>query len=35
MTTLIGEADAKLLLAILKVSDVKPDFDAVAKQAST
>ncbi|KAL9137930.1 MAG: hypothetical protein Q9175_000840 [Cornicularia normoerica] len=29
-----GEADAKLLLAILKVSDVKPDFDAVAKQAS-
>ena len=28
-----GEADAKLLLAILKVSDVKPDFEAVAQQA--
>lgn len=30
-----GEADAKLLLAILKVSDVKPDFEAVAQQLTT
>lgn len=32
--TLTGDADAKLLIAILKVSDVKPDFEAVAGQAS-
>ncbi|KAF6238677.1 hypothetical protein HO173_003183 [Letharia columbiana] len=30
-----GDADAKLLLTILKVSDVKPDFEAVAQQAIT
>ena len=29
-----GDAHAKLLLAILKVSDVKLDFEAVAEQAS-
>ncbi|KAM0805331.1 hypothetical protein BDR22DRAFT_969070 [Usnea florida] len=30
-----GEADVKLLLAILKVTNAKPDFDAVAKELTT